>query len=306
VVFRVRRALRYDSRSSFGGKSEEASVAEAIVEERIRRYILEGSNEDLRRLLSISQVAAETARAALRRVGIREGWNVIDCGCGPIGALAVMAEMVGPAGRVVGVDFSEPMVQRARAVAAELQLDNVEVIAGDIHELDAATLGGPFDLAFTRLFLMHQADLAHALTRIAGLLRPGGWLITQEPLRSPPPRSHPHLDALAAYWALIYRVMESIGAQAGAIDDLPRIARAAGFEVVEANGFFLPLEPEVGFEIHVATLAGAKERAIKSGVATEQEIDEVVQNLRAAKSGGYEWVSSPFFLDLALRKPSAA
>ena len=52
-----------------------------------------------------------------------------------------MAEMVGPAGRVVGVDFSEPAVQRARSVMAALQLSNVEVFAGDIHELDAASAG---------------------------------------------------------------------------------------------------------------------------------------------------------------------
>jgi 16S rRNA G527 N7-methylase RsmG len=37
---------------------------------------------------------------------------------------------------------------------AALGLENVELVAGDIHELDAATLGGPFDLAFTRAFLM--------------------------------------------------------------------------------------------------------------------------------------------------------
>jgi hypothetical protein len=31
-----------------------------------------------------------------------------------------------------------------------------------------------------------------------------------------------------------------------------------------------------------------------------------VSDLRAAKGGGYEWVSMPFFLDLTLRKPTAA
>src|SRR4029077_19970558 len=100
---------------------------------------------------------AEHARRAFRRVGVGPGWTVIDCGCGPIGALSLLGEMVGPTGRVVGVDFSEPSIQRARSVVAALGLENVELFAGDIHELDVATLGGPFDLAFTRAFLMHQA-----------------------------------------------------------------------------------------------------------------------------------------------------
>jgi threonine dehydrogenase-like Zn-dependent dehydrogenase len=173
----------------------------------VRRYTLDGSDEYLRRLLSISQVTAGTARAASRRIGIQKGWNAIGCGYGPLGGLAVMAEMVGLDWRVVGVDSSEPTVQRARSVAAalqldvnirpsrgtlgrlrssatacksrshgfteHLQLDNVEVVRGNTHEFDAATLGGPFDMAFALLFLMHQADLVHTLTRISGLLRPG-------------------------------------------------------------------------------------------------------------------------------------
>jgi ubiquinone/menaquinone biosynthesis C-methylase UbiE len=121
-------------------------MAEAVAE-RVRRYILDGSDQDLRRLLSISQLSEEMARAAFHRVGVQQGWNAIDCGCGPIGGLAVIAEMVGPAGRVVGVDFSQPAVQQARAVTSALGLRNVEVVAGDLHDLDAAALGGPFDLA---------------------------------------------------------------------------------------------------------------------------------------------------------------
>lgn len=273
--------------------------------EELGRYVLDGSDEDLRRLLSISQVAAETARRAFRRVGICEGWTVIDCGCGPIGGLAVLAEMVGPAGRVVGVDFSEPTIRRARSVVVALGLENVEVAVGDIHDLDAATLGGPFDLAFTRCFLMHQADPARTLGQIAGLLRPGGWIVAQEPLPSPPPRSHPQLGALATYWDLLHEVMEVAGAPRGSVEGLERAARVAGLEVAEANGNFRTLDPELGFEIHAATLAAVQDRAVRLGIAAEK-IDDLLLNLQAAKSGRYEWVSSPFFLDLALRKPTAA
>ena len=161
-------------------------MADATVDQ-VGRYILDGSDDDLRRLLSLSESFAEHARRALRRVGVGPGWTVIDCGCGPIGGLAILAEMVGPAGRVVGVDFSEPAIQRARSVVAALQLGNVELFAGDIHELDAAAVGGPFDLAYTRFFLMHQPDPVRTLSQIARLLRPGGWVVAQEALRSPPP-----------------------------------------------------------------------------------------------------------------------
>src|SRR5580698_4270272 len=94
---------------------------------RVSRYINDGSDQDLRRLLRGAGLVAEPARTAFRRAGVQQGWNVIDCGCGPLGGLAVLAEMVGPAGRVVGVDLSPAAVQRARAVVSALELGNVEV-----------------------------------------------------------------------------------------------------------------------------------------------------------------------------------
>jgi hypothetical protein len=137
--------------------------------------------------------------------------------------------------------------------------------------------------------------------------RPGGWVVAQEALRSPPPRSHPHLDALGAYWDLAYQVLERAGGvPPGAVDGLAGSARAAGLDVVAVDGSFGIIDPELGFDLHAATLAAARERAVASGVASGPQIDDLVSDLRAAKGGGYEWVSMPFFLDLTLRKPPAA
>jgi SAM-dependent methyltransferase len=281
-------------------------LAEAIAD-RVRRYILDGSDEDLRRLLGVADATRELARSAFRRIGMQEGWHAIDCGCGPIGGLAVMAEMVGPGGRVVGVDFSEPAIERARSVVAALELGNVELFAGDIHEIGPAAVSGPFDLAYTRFFLMHQPDPVRTLSQIARLLRPGGWLVVQEALRSPPPRSHPHLDALGTYWDLAYQVLERAGgAPHGAVDGLAGSARAAGLDVVDVNGSFAIVDPELGFDLHAATLLAARERAVASGIAAGPQIDDLAGDIRAAKGGGYEWVSTPFMLDLTLRKPPAA
>jgi SAM-dependent methyltransferase len=269
--------------------------------ERIRRYVLDSSDEDLQRLLSIAELSAEPTRTAFRKIGMKPGWRAIDCGCGPLGALAVMAEMVGPEGRVVGIDFSEPAVQRARSIASTLGLDNVEVRVGDVHDVDEQALGGAFDVAYTRLFLVHQRDPAQTMERIAALLRPGGWIVAHEPLRSPPPRSSPPLDALTTYWELLNDMVERLGAPQGSVDALARRARDSGLEVVETSGFFQIIPPEQGFDLHASTIAAAKNRAIQSGVGSGAEIDALERALRAAKDGGYDWVTTPFFLALTLR-----
>jgi SAM-dependent methyltransferase len=195
----------------------------------------------------------------------------------------------------------------ARSVVAALELGNVEVFAGDIHDLGAAVVGGPFDLAYTRLFLMHQPDPVQTLSHISHLLRPGGWVVAHEALRYPPPRSHPRLDAPGACWDLVYDLLEGAGGvPPGSVDGLAGSARAAGLEVVAVDGTFGIIDPERGFGLHAASLLAARERAVTSGLASGQQIDDLAGELRAAKDGGYEWVSTPFFLDLALRKPLAA
>jgi SAM-dependent methyltransferase len=274
------------------------------VADRVSRYVLDGSDEDLRRLLGVAHVSADMARSAFRRIGVQEGWKAIECGCGPVGGLAVMAELVGPSGTVVGVDFSEPAVQRARSICDALQLDNVELVCGDIHDLEATALGGPFDLAYTRLFLMHQTDPGRTLRCIADLLRPGGWVVAQEALPYPPPRSHPHHDALGSYWDLLHTLLEQVvGVPHGAVESLPQLARGAGLDVIAVNGSFAAMDPDVGFDLHAHTLAAARERGVASGAWTAEQIDDLVNDLRAAKIAGYQWVSTPFYLDIALRKP---
>jgi SAM-dependent methyltransferase len=276
-------------------------VTESI-HERIRHYVLDGSDTDLRRLLSVAEVQAESARTAIRRIGAIEGWRAIECGCGPLGCLAVLSELVGPDGTVVGVDFSDATVNRARSVLAVLGAGNVEVVAGDVHEFDVTSAGGPFDLAYTRAFLMHQADPARTLSRIAGMLRPGGWLIAQEPLRTPPPQSYPGLEAISRYWKLMHEAAARSGVAPDAVEGLPVSAARAGFEVVRTAGFFDVMPPSVGFDIHLSAVAALRSRLTGTGVATGPEVDALERSLRQAASGADGWLTTPFMLDLALRK----
>ena len=71
--------------------------------------------------------------------------------------------------------------------------------------------------------------------------------------------------------------------------------------MVTVSGFFLPLEPALGFDLHAATAAASKERTVNAGIARAAEFDGLVRDLRAAMHGDYEWVSTPFYLDLAAR-----
>ena len=268
----------------------------------VARYVLDGSDEDLRRLLGIAALLSSNTRTALSAVDVQPGWAALECGCGPVGAMPILSELVGPAGRVVGIDFTADTIVRARSVVAELGLDNVEVRLADIND-PAADVGGPYHLAFTRCFLMHQQDPVLTLRRIAAVLRPGGWLVAMEPLPAPRPFSYPPDETLGVAWDMLHAAIERSGAAPNAVCDLPASARAAGFDVVELGGSFQPTDPRTGYGLHAATSLAVRDRIISTRTASEEAIDAIIERLRgAAEQGGTGWVTSPLSLTLALRK----
>jgi SAM-dependent methyltransferase len=273
-------------------------------ENQVQGYLLDGEEEDLRRLLAISETHAEIARTALHRAGIAPGWSVIECGCGPLGALPQLAQLVGEAGHVTGVDLNPQAARRAQAATAALGLGNVRVLAADVHELTVASAGGPFDLAYTRLFLAHARDPVRTLRHVRGLLKPGGWLIAQEPLRRPLPQAFPHLDAVPAAWELMADLIERSGVPAGTVERLHHWAAAAGFEVIQRDGAFAVGDSVQYFGLWATSLTAMRDRSVATGLTTGEDIDALVATLTSADPAAYEWITSPIYLDLTLRNPA--
>ncbi|MGB9625554.1 MAG: methyltransferase domain-containing protein, partial [Phycisphaerae bacterium] len=64
----------------------------------------------------------------LREVPLREGFHVLDYGCGPGGYVAPLAQLVGPGGRVYALDVNPLAVRRVGRIARRRRLANVEPI----------------------------------------------------------------------------------------------------------------------------------------------------------------------------------
>ena len=97
---------------------------------------------------------------------VRPGDRVLDACCGT-GDLALAAAHAG--GRVTGLDFSEPMLERARRKSS-----SVEWVRGDLLELPFPD--GQFDAATVGFGVRNVADLDRALAELQRVLRPGGRL----------------------------------------------------------------------------------------------------------------------------------
>jgi demethylmenaquinone methyltransferase/2-methoxy-6-polyprenyl-1,4-benzoquinol methylase len=106
-------------------------------------------------------------RAATVRETVRPGDRVLDACCGT-GDLAVAARAAG-AGSVVGLDFSEAMLARARRKAPEIAF-----IQGDVLELPFQKES--FDVAVVGFGIRNVSDLEAGLCELRRILRPGGRL----------------------------------------------------------------------------------------------------------------------------------
>ncbi len=146
-------------------------------------------------------------RRAADLAALDPGDAALDVCCGT-GDLAIeLRRRVGPTGRVVGCDFSEPMLEIARGKAAEAGMAEIEWDWADALELpypDAA-----FDAVTVGFGVRNLADLPRGLTQMTRVLRPGGRLAILE-------ITQPQRPPLSWFYSLWFdRVVPRLGAVAG-------------------------------------------------------------------------------------------
>ena len=115
----------------------------------------------------------ESGEALVAGLGIGEGWDVLDVGCGD-GTTAVPAAQLGA--NVLGVDIASNLVAAGNARARSLGLDNCRFQEGDASDLDGLA-DDSFDIVvsiFGAMFAPRPDDVASELVRVT---RPGGRIV---------------------------------------------------------------------------------------------------------------------------------
>jgi arsenite methyltransferase len=100
------------------------------------------------------------------------GEHVLDVGSGAGTDSLVAAQMVGPQGRVVGIDMTPEMLVKARGAAAEAAITHVEFVHGEVEELPFAD--ETFDVVISNGVIDLSPDKDAVFSGIYRVLRPGG------------------------------------------------------------------------------------------------------------------------------------
>jgi len=219
------------------------------------------------------------AAALVDRVDRPVGSSAIDLGCGPAGVLSLLAERVGPSGRVVGLDRDPAHVELARAFARERGLANVEVVEGDAA--DTRLPAASFDLVHARTLLINLPDPAAVVAEMVRLVKPGGHVLVHEPdlavrICFPP---HPAWDRLTE---LFLTVAGRDGADLFVGRRLPTLLREAGLVDigVEARAEIYPLGHSRRFVLP-DLIEGLRPIIVEQGFAAEAELHDLDGEVRA-------------------------
>lgn len=209
--------------------------------------------------------------------------KVLDVGSGVGDVAFLVAELVGPDGKVVGVDMDGAVLEKARRRAEQLKLRNVEFVHGDIR---TAALSGPFDAAVGRLVLLYCADPVAALARIAAQVRSNGIVAFQEmDLNEVAARATYSDSILGKVVETVYRTFAAAGVRITMASELRKTYLEAGLGEPELLGeFVVGGGPDfAGYPWLVNTLRSVAPMARKLGITLEPlgDLDTLVQRVRS-------------------------
>ena len=155
-------------------RQKEHDVEATTNQEQIRYWNEQGGPKWVLRQQQLDAQIHPLGLVALQRAAIKPGERVVDIGCGCGQTSLDLAERVGPKGFVLGIDISQPMLNRARERQQELGRTNLEFLLADAQTHQFAR--EQFDLVFSRFGVMFFEDPTAAFRNLRTALRSTGRL----------------------------------------------------------------------------------------------------------------------------------
>jgi ubiquinone/menaquinone biosynthesis C-methylase UbiE len=231
-------------------------------------YALTVSDVEVERYRFMAESARESESDLWAAAGIVSGAHVADVGCGPAAMSVVMAEVVGPTGRVVGVERDESALAAAKVVVDRSDVSNVE-----LRQASAEATGlepGSLDVVVMRHVLAHNGPGEQAIVdHLATLVRPGGsvYLVDIDGTGARELDFDPDLKDLQHRYIEFHRRRGNdlmVGLRLG------KLLTRAGLEVVTHVGRYTIISPPPGLR---PPNWAAREAMLAEGVVTPEDVD---------------------------------
>jgi SAM-dependent methyltransferase len=242
-------------------------------------YLLGHSVAEHERLRQQGEELAADSLEMLDQLGIEPGWRAIDVGCGPRGILDLLAERVGPQGRVVGLERDPATVALGQEFVAARGLANVEIVQRDARATSLPRAS--FDLVHMRLVLINVPEPDTIVAELVALARPGGIVAVHEvdwcSFFCEPP-----LPAWTRLMAAFVAHASATGSDLSIGRKVPALLRRAGLldvrvhPIVHSYPLGHPRRP-----LLLQFVENARDRIVAAGLLQERELDDLLETARA-------------------------
>jgi len=239
------------------------------ITERANTYSLGHTPREYERLRTQARIWEGATTRVFDQVGVRQGGSCLDAGCGPGETMRLLAERVGPEGRVLGMDADTSI----GILAVEmLHRTGNRQCAFHTHDLTAAESvpGAPFDLVYARLLLFHVPQRVAVLERLWDAVAPGGHLVVQDyDLRTA--SVLPDLASFAEVGRVIFGAFGAAGADISVGARLSRLFEEAGVGGPDGTDVTGRIEPlGTGSAMFANVYRSLLPVALAHGITTEE------------------------------------
>jgi ubiquinone/menaquinone biosynthesis C-methylase UbiE len=223
---------------------------------------------ELERLRLIERMFDPASRRRLLATGLQTGWRCLEVGPGAGSIMTWMDRVVGQAGQVVAVDLDPKFLGESRQ-------SNVEIVHADIRT--AQLPEESFDLVHARYVLIHIPDYETAMTRMLDCLKPGGWLVLEEPDFSASrgiTGSEDQLNAVQKVNQAIKCMYERLGMDYALGRKMPELFQARRLQSMTMENDGLPSAGGSGMaKIMKMSAVHLREKYLATGVVSDEDID---------------------------------
>jgi ubiquinone/menaquinone biosynthesis C-methylase UbiE len=221
----------------------------------------------------------------LEALGVGSGWHCCEVAGGGGSIAQWLCERVGPTGYVLATDLEPHLLEAITAPNLDVQRHDILVDA-----LPEAA----FDLVHTRALLTFLPDQVQALQQMVAAVKPGGWLLVEEPdwVSAVP---DPTMDATAIAlsqkgWEAMHTVVTGRGYDAALGRRLYQMVSTTGLVEVSSEGFTaMQLGGTPTAQFWRVTFEQLRDQVLERGLLSPSELEAYCTLL---EQPGYRWLSA--------------
>jgi ubiquinone/menaquinone biosynthesis C-methylase UbiE len=250
---------------------------------------------EYQRLRAQAMMWQRASEELLDRIGLTPGMSCLDVGAGPGAVMRLMADRVGPEGRVVGIEIDGALGAQALADLRAQGGAQFEFVTADMRVFEEVP-GAPFDLTYCRLFLMHMQDPVAALEKMLLWTKPGGVVAAQE-FDFGAIAVEPLCPAMGEFNRLFEGVFRGHGRNLRAGRQLPAQFEGAGLGLPDGTSAevkYLPLKDLA--QMLIGVYQGLFASAVELGIADPQRAEQFKADMAEAARDGRYYCLTPILI----------